>query len=497
MKSPLHSGCTFLPGRLALCGAAIASALLAGLLAADGRQWAFVALGTAGAILLAVISIRRPWMPYCLIVAIMSAALYVYAGPQIHFGPISIWIIEAVFGVVVVISVGLGIVSGAYGGRRVRFIEVAMLLVVVGVAFGFWVAMSKGLSFFAAAQSARNAVFFAAFWPAIAAFDSRRGRVAVIRVASVMAIITVVLQVAQVIAGEGHHIFVTGTYANMVGLEVLTGALRVRPPGGTLVYIVAAFAGCYLLWGPRRHRLLIGLMLVMCIVGLLISQNRNMLVGLPFGILAASVLSGRASRAVVVGFVFAGLVVALVPLATVLTGEFGTSTEGRLVARIISIGNLQEVDATSLSDRTYENRHAWKTLTESPITGVGWGIPYGAMIQGAPRLWIHNGYLWLWLRLGIVAAGCFVVALFVAIRVGALWQRSAGESGETWLGSGLIASLVALMASAFVGTYFYEPNSVVFLMGLLALATSMQPFIRRVELPPKARELAKKLTLAG
>ena len=157
-----------------------------------------------------------------------------------------------------------------------------MFIVVLGMFIGCMVALRRGVPLFSAMQDARNAVFFAAFWAALAAFSSARGRSVVIYIAATMAVVTVALQVAQVIAGSAHRVFETGTYANMVGVEVLTGAIRVRPPGLTLVYIVAAFSCCYLLWGVRRHRLLVGALLAVCIVGLLISQNRNMVIGLPF-----------------------------------------------------------------------------------------------------------------------------------------------------------------------------------------------------------------------
>ena len=199
-----------------------------------------------------------------------------------------------------------------------------------------------------------------------------------------------------------------------------------------------------------------GCLLATCVGGLLISQNRNMLIGLLFGVVAASVLSVRSSRAIMATFVAASVVVAIVGLAPMI-GAAPTSTEGRLAMRVTSVANLQAVNATSLSDRTYENRLAWRALKTSPVFGIGWGTSYGATYQGTTRNWIHNGYLWLWLRLGIVPAVAFIVALLAAVRIGVLWQRH-GESETSWLGSGIIAALLAMMVSALVGSYFSEPE---------------------------------------
>ena len=270
-----------------------------------------MAFGLVCTALLAVVAVRHPWAPYCLTAVVMSLVLYVYAGPQLRIGSVGIWMTEAVFVAAAVAS----FVTGA--GRRGRVdgpigaIEVGNApIVVLGVLSGFVVAVAAGLSALSAVQDARNAVFFAAFWPAMAAFSSAQGRSVVLRVGAVMAVVTVALQVAQVAAGPARHVFVTGTYANLVGIEAQTGAIRVRPPGLTLVYIVAAFATCYLLSGPRRHRLMAGCLLATCVGGLLISQNRNMLIGLLFGVVAASVLSVRSSRAIMATFVAASVVVA-------------------------------------------------------------------------------------------------------------------------------------------------------------------------------------------
>ena len=410
----------------------------------------------------------------------MAASVYVYAGPQIHLGSINIWLAEALL-------VGTVLLAALVDPRRglplrQGFIEIAMLFVCLGVVVGCLVAVRDGVPLLSALQDARNAAFFASFLPAVIAFRTLHGRSAVLLTASIMAVVTVVLQVIQLGLGSGTSIFDSGSYANMVGMEALTGVVRVRPPGLTLVYIVAAFAACYLLFGPKRHWALAAGMLGTCLIGLVISQNRNMLIGLPFGLLVAAAMSRRPSKAIVIGTILAAVVVVLVALAPALATS--PTTEGRLASRVTSLADLQEVDQTSLSDRTYENTHAFAVLKRSPLLGIGWGSSYGASYLGAPRLWIHNGYLWLWMRMGLAFAILFILVLVAALRSGVRWQRGANKQAA-WVGSGLIAALVAVMSSAMVGSYFSEPNSLLFLMGLVALAASLDDAARRgLRTPP-------------
>ena len=65
----------------------------------------------------------------------------------------------------------------------------------------------------------------------------------------------VVLQILQVIVGPSTHLFVIAPSDLASTLTNETGFLRVRPPGLTTIYIVAAFALARVLWGPPRARL--------------------------------------------------------------------------------------------------------------------------------------------------------------------------------------------------------------------------------------------------
>ena len=478
MRSELDATGLPVAGVLASLGTAVGAALLAWVLVDRGSSLlAALLLGGILAVFLLALIPRWPWLPYCLLLLVVANVYYVYAGPRLSVGSVSLWAAEVVLLFLIAVQTLAGLGSQSAFRRPLGTVEISMIVVVGGALMGCLVAWESGLSLWAAILAARESIFLLAFWLALKAFSTARGRTAAMWTAGILAMITVGLQVVQTILGSGRLIFVAGAYQNLVDIESTTGVVRVRPPGLTLVYIVGSFAAARLLWGPRQRRWLAAVVLIGSIVGLFASQNRNMLLGLPFGVLTAALLSRRPSRLVVLAFLLSGALVTVVAVAPVIGGFGGDSTAARLLGRAASITRIQEVNATSLSDRTYENGYAWNALRRSPLLGIGWGTTYGAYYQGQPRLWIHNQYLSYWLRFGLVPTCALVIALLAAIRAGARLQRHSSQDRDSWLGAGLVASVTALMASAFVGSYFTEPNSVVFLTGLLAFAAVCDPHL--------------------
>ena len=139
----------------------------------------------------------------------------------------------------------------ALARRRESVVLAVFLAAVVG---GVAVGVENGASLHAAAFDMRLMLFYAAFWPALAAL--MLGRELVFKLVSAGVVVVVILQILQVIVGPSTHLFVIAPSDLASTLTDETGFLRVRPPGLTTVYIVAAFALARVLWGPPRHRLL-------------------------------------------------------------------------------------------------------------------------------------------------------------------------------------------------------------------------------------------------
>jgi O-antigen ligase len=198
-----------------------------------------------------------------------------------------------------------------------------------------------------------------------------------------------------------------------------------------------------------------------------------MLLGLVFGLSAAALFAKRRHRVVV----FAATVAAVLS-AAVLLAQGSAFASNPVVSRFASITNYSQLQTQTLDDRFYENRIAEQRIRAHPIGGLGWGPPYGAVLLSSdagslvtqPRTFMHEQYLWIWMRAGIVGLVSLIAMLGLGVWNGARWCRARHGEDDAWLGAGIVVSVVALAASSNVAIYLTPPDSTVPLVGVLALA---------------------------
>jgi O-antigen ligase len=353
--------------------------------------------------------------------------------------------------------------------RRESVIIAVFLAAVVG---GVAVGVENGASVHTAAFDMRLMLFYAAFWPALAALIAARDVVFKLVCAGV--VVVVVLQILQLIAGPSRHLFViapSDLASTLTSDE--TGFLRVRPPGLTTVYVVAAFALARVLWGPSRNRLLGWGMAAVALTGVVLSLNRNMLLGLALGLCVAALVARQRHRFVAL---VATLGLAVCGLGLLAQGaSFGSNP---VVSRVASVTDYSKLKQQTLADRYYENGIALQRIRAHPIGGLGWGPDYGAVLVSSddgfpvtkPRSFMHEQYLWIWMRAGIVGLVSLIAMLGLGVWNGARWCRARHGEDDAWLGAGIVVSVVALAASSNVAIYLTPPDSTVPLVGVLALA---------------------------
>jgi hypothetical protein len=354
--------------------------------------------------------------------------------------------------------------------------SVVMAIFLTAVIGGVAVGVAHGASLHIAAFDMRSMLFYAAFWLAAAALTRNRG--AVFKLVSAGVVVVVVLQTVQVIVGPSTHVFVIAPSDVASSLTPGEGGfLRVRPPGGTTVYVVAAFALARLLWGPARHRLLGWGMTVVALTGVILSLNRNMLLGLALGLCVAAVVARQKHR-----FVVMVATLGMVLSAFASLGPSSSAASNPVVSRITSITNYSGLKTQTLDDRFYENRNALHQIRAHPIEGLGWGPNYGAMLLSSddgflvsnPRPFMHQQYLWVWMRAGAIGLLALIASLAFGIWNGARWCRARHGSEDAWLGAAIVVSVVAMAASSNVAIYLTRPDSTVPLAGVLALAAVLR-----------------------
>jgi O-antigen ligase len=436
--------------RLAASGVALGTlASVAAGWAAAGGHTIIAAPFVAAAFV--VLFVRAPQVPFVAILVFASTFAVAYSLPKA--GPL--------YPAEVALLLGLAalpfVPSRAFGG----IIGLLLVAFLAAVAVGIAVAGGHGVTFHDALLEARTPVLYLSFWIALAAVRADRRRF--LTIVGAIAVIVSLLGIAQFLL-PGHTLFRSG------GSSVVTtdnGFLRVRPPGLLLVYFGAIFGFAYLFWGPRRDRLRVLVLVGLFAATILISLNRNMLVGLAAGLVVALVvLPGRTGAAMrIVAIAVAALAIA------------GLAGGGAVMQRILSLGNVGYLQRTTLADRAYEDSFARATIARHPLSGIGWGVTYGANVRTTsgviqPRGFVHNQYYEVWLRMGILGVLSYLLLLAAAALAGVRFARKPHRD-DTWIGAAIVASVVALAASSIVGIYVLDAGSTPAVAALLALAASI------------------------
>jgi O-antigen ligase len=440
----------------------------------------------------ALVIARRAWLPYLLVLATVGTFAEPYAYHQFALAGFNPFLSE----LVLLIALGAAILASdsvrlAASGPPYA-VKVALGLLLVAVAAGVIVGMDDGATFKAAILDMRPVLFLAAFWLALPALATPESRARVFWLAGILAAGVVILQFAQIAVGTSTILFYTkDPFANLVTCPTgpcldpaASGFLRVRPPGINLAYIATAFSLAYLLWGPPRRRLLVGGLFTLCLAGVLASLNRNMVLGLLLGLTLSTLIVARGGR-VVVGIAAAGAAaVALILLNS--AGALGPFDPA--FSRAGTLIHPHSVAASaSATDRSRENHLAFAALRRTPLTGIGWGTSYGktlatqqpdGTLKVTDQPFIHNLYLGLWLRTGLLGLIAYVAAVLAAIGYGVRWCRRRRWDGQSWLGAAVVLALIANSVSVAldVGT---DPEKLVPFVGVLALAVTLAQSLRR------------------
>jgi hypothetical protein len=271
------------------------------------------------------------------------------------------------------------------------------------------------------------------------------------------------------LANDPHNEVITCPLGPCATTELSQSFMRIRGPGLLLSFVAGIFAACYLLWGARTRRLAASFVLVAALVLIALSFNRNMVLSF-LGAIAVvwciAAPNGRLRAAL-----------ALTALAFLFPLALGVGADSELSHRFVSVGDLASLRSDqSLESRDAETVAAISTIRSHPVVGVGWGSPYSREVSNAnpkePKLWIHNQYLGLWLKTGLVGLIAWLTLVLGGIVTGIRVFRH-GRPSQTWLGAGVATSLVALSLSSLVAIYVLDVRGMFVFGGLFGLALAL------------------------
>ena len=184
-------------------------------------------------------------------------------------------------------------------------------------------------------------------------------------------------------------------------------ATRILPPGQTLIFSMFTTLICVITFmhKPLLRSIYFYISLVVG-AGLILTYNRNYWVAILFALSIFALLISGKSRRKLTARVAAIIIVAVILFYTFL-GIGGRSREiiVSFSDRFTSLfAGRRLFHSASLNWRSKENRYAVEHIKERPIFGIGLGSKYrpGGTWRDDEGTYIHNGYLWILMKTGLI-----------------------------------------------------------------------------------------------
>lgn len=179
----------------------------------------------------------------------------------------------------------------------------------------------------------------------------------------------------------------------------------------------------YLLHSRKKwHVVSLGILVTTFSAAVIIGLSRAVWVSYALGIAVIFLLVERDKKRQLILFGAASLAAVLLA-GSLMFENFFTLIVAGLADRLLSLRSAASQDL-SLINRFIEMDAAWQYIKQNPIVGHGFGVPikYYSLVFEATRIdsFIHNGYIGVWYRHGLVGAlllfGFYFGCLWTAVR---------------------------------------------------------------------------------
>jgi O-antigen ligase len=336
-------------------------------------------------------------------------------------------------------------------------LDVPVLSFYGAVVLGLGTAVFRfGINFSHATYEARMLIYYLIFFAVTNLIRTRSQLVRLVRG---------VLSIGLLVAGTMVIQAILGRSVSLMDDSALQGRglIRFFYPGYTVSYIVLTTLICDM--ALRKHPpypLLRALRVLVLGIGLLITLGRNILASGAISCVVLIFILRKAQRSRLVLNV---LLVAFITLGFV--GMLAISGRGALILEYSAayLGRLSRMFSAeivapeeTLVPRWVEMQYAWAQLVKHPILGIGLHNPYRPpFYEGDPlRHYIHNAYLSIWLKTGLVG-----LASFLWFSVHFLWRgfqrwRDVQDDFLRAVSLGFTLAYLGMMLSNLVAPTFVE-----------------------------------------
>lgn len=226
-------------------------------------------------------------------------------------------------------------------------------------------------------------------------------------------------------------------------------------------------AALYIVTPRKINRYLFIALAAAYALGIVIGQSRAVWLATGVGFL---ILFGAADNKQRIGMlqVFGVVIISVVAVGFVFLNDFFLLVVRGLAERVASIGTATERDL-SLINRFFEWETAWETIKRSPVIGNGFGVAYefyDAFVKVTiKKNFIHNTYLGVWYRHGIIGLVLFLGIMGNSIYKSVRFFGAIPRSQVLLRGSvlGALSCLTAILVAAMTESIML-PNDGVFVI---------------------------------
>jgi O-antigen ligase len=207
--------------------------------------------------------------------------------------------------------------------------------------------------------------------------------------------------------------------------------------------------------------------------GLVVTQGRGYWLAFALGLLVLFLIVEGRMRLAMLGWGALGLA-GIAGAIFIFFGEHALLLTTGLINRVLSIGTATSRDI-SLIGRFIEWRSVLDDIAVNPILGYGPGVPisYFDITRSVTmtRPWIHNGYLSIWFKYGLLGLGLLLGFTVLSIRNALIVARNPRSEKTMRVGAyASVAGLSSVLLSTIPSNAWHNSDTILMIAVMMGIA---------------------------
>jgi O-antigen ligase len=412
-------------------------------------DWLSYALVAGVGLLWLIVVVERPYIGLVTLIALTSSVVPEDRLPVLKMGG-NVHVFDLMLGFLLALIFVKRLVKREFTFVRTP-LDLPVILFAASSIVACWTATRLGVDALVALPGTRIILLYLTFFIVTNLVRDEHALGWLVKALFVLAVITAVVMVTQAAVGSSVQ-FMPGLIGSVdVAGQQFSGISRVEAPGIMLVQFMLVAASALWAMGDSRISPLVLMGIVgLATVAIALTFYRGGWVAALFSLGLVFLVTPPARRARIIMGLLAAIVVLLI------VGAFSISTGGKMGTYAAALGTRAESlfsgDALMQEQDTWDNRilelkDALRVIPQHLVFGIGFANPYrtGGRFTGDVGTWIHNGYAFVLLKMGLLGFVPFVSIFVIFLRRGLHLWKGVRHPSYRALSLGLTAGFAGLM----------------------------------------------------